>query len=370
MTKKIAFIRKTLVPLASVKLQHALQDQFPEYKVNLIDITEIIKARKDILILNALYTFLEYGIPIIRRKKKFKACFFRTRYIFYKIKKLMANYLADEDYVFSVQMQSLYDASKPGLPHFIYTDHTHLANYDYPEVDQSKLYPKWVNLEQNIYKNATLVFTRSQNITRSVVNQYNCSPEKVICVYAGSNVEVKKVPDDKDYTNKHILFIGKDWQRKGGPDLLEAYKIVLKTHPTAQLTIVGCSPDVDVPNCKIVGRIPLEQVNTYFEDASVFCMPTKLEPFGIVFLEALSYKLPVVATNIGAIPDFIFNNQNGYLVSPGDVNALAQALIKLLNSPEKCKEFGQEGYKIVNRLYIWENTGSLMKKHILSALNK
>ena len=76
------------------------------------------------------------------RKRKFRECFFGTRYIFYKIKELMADYLSSDEYLFSVQMQSLYDASKDGLPNFVYTDHTFLANLYYPDFDRSKFYPE------------------------------------------------------------------------------------------------------------------------------------------------------------------------------------------------------------------------------------
>ena len=132
---------------------------------------------------------------------------------------------------------------------------------------------------------------------------------------------------------------------------------------------MGCSPKVDVPNCTVVGRIPLEQLNKFYEQASVFCLPTKLEPFGIAFIEALSYKLPIVATNIGAIPDFVVDGQNGYLVSPGSASEIARAIDKLLDSPANCKIFGQQGYSLVKEKYTWENTGALMRQHILSALD-
>lgn len=371
MAKKIAFIRKTLVPLASVNLRAALQEQFPEFDVELIDITQIIKKRIDILVVNTLYTLMEYGWVLMHRKRKFRECFFGTRYLFHKIKELMAERLSIDEYLFSVQMQSLYDASKAGLPNFVYTDHTFLANLTYPDYDRSAFYPDWlINLERQIYANATIVFTRSSNITCSLIEQYGCPQEKVVSVYAGSNLKEVHVPDEKEYTNKNILFVGIDWRRKGGPELVEAFKQVLKVHPDAQLTIVGCSPKIDVPNCQVVGRIPLDQLNEYYEHASIFCLPTKLEPFGIAFIEALSFKLPIVATNIGAIPDFVLNNQNGYLVSPGCVNELTCALNKLLDSPETCKEFGQRGYTYVKDKYTWENTGSLMKEHILAALHR
>ena len=81
------------------------------------------------------------------------------------------------------------------------------------------------------------------------------------CVYAGSNTTIKPVAlDNRHYGNKQILFVGVDWQRKGGPELIEAFKRVLQKHPDARLAIVGCSPELSTPNCDIVGRVPVDQV--------------------------------------------------------------------------------------------------------------
>ena len=99
-------------------------------------------------------------------------------------------------------------------------------------------------------------------------------------------------------------------------------------------------------------------------------MPTKREPFGLVYLEAMLYRLPVVATNIGAIPDFVQNDTNGYLVEPGDVKGIAEALIKLLDNPQKCMTFGEYGYKLVTEKYTWEMVGKRMKEYITKSIGK
>lgn len=359
-----------MVPLASIHVQKILEEQFPEYKVELIDITRILIKRPGILIVNGFYTLKEYWRMLVQRKKKFKECFFSTSYIFHKIKVLMEGYLSLDDYVFSFQMQSLYDASKEGLPNFVYTDNTILANLDSSIADKSALFPDWfIELEGQIYKNARIVFVRSNNVARSLVKQYGYPQEKVKMVFAGSNVQRRYDRKfDKEYTNKNILFVGIDWYRKGGPELVDAFRRVLESHPTAQLIIVGCIPKVDVPNCTVVGKVSLERLNEYYEQASIFCLPTRMEPFGIAFLEAMEHKLPIVTTKTGAIPDFVIDGKNGYLIPIGDVHKIASAINKLLNSPEVCKEFGEKGYSILEEKYTWNNTGKLIKKHIVSAL--
>src|SRR5690606_13395744 len=116
-------------------------------------------------------------------------------------------------YVFSFQLQSLFDASLPGLPHYVYTDHTHLANLEYPQFDRRKLHtPAWIKLEKSVYDNARRVFTRSTNILRSLVRDYGCPPEKLKCVYVGVNVKTSDLAKaEKGIEGKNILFVGLDW---------------------------------------------------------------------------------------------------------------------------------------------------------------
>jgi glycosyltransferase involved in cell wall biosynthesis len=110
-------------------------------------------------------------------------------------------------------------------------------------------------------------------------------------------------------------------------------------------------------------------VEKYYCRASIFCLPTRLEPFGIVFLEAFAHKLPVVATRIGAIPDFVIPGESGYLVEPGEIDGLAQALNQLLGDPEKCRTWGRKGYEIVQENYTWEKVGQRLHETISMALS-
>jgi glycosyltransferase involved in cell wall biosynthesis len=311
-----------------------------------------------------------YGWEIISQRKRFKRCFWRTPFIFLQMRQLIQEVLFNDTFLFTFQMQSLFDASIRGVPHFVYTDHTHLVNLTYPDFDQSNLYNQgWIDLERTIYSNASLIFVRSSNIVASLISDYYCSSSKVVCAYAGSNAvdQVAELSRAK-YENKHILFVGIDWERKGGQDLIEAFELVRQVHSDALLTIVGCWPQIDSPNCRVIGRVPVDAVAKYFQEASVFCLPTHLEPFGVVFVEAMASRLPIVATNVGAIPDFVHDGVSGFLVKPRDVQGIADALITLISDPHKAREFGEKGYKLAQHRYSWKAVGNLMRKHILETI--
>lgn len=368
-TPKIAFIRKGPWPLANVSTAKTLQKHFPEYSVEEIDLIPIMRRDLRLVARNSLALLREYGPDVALRRKGVKEAFLITSYLFRVIKRMMAERLRGGDYAFSFQMQSLFDASVPGLPHFVYTDHTLLANKQYPGYHPRQLYhPAWMQLEPSIYQNATLVFTRSSHVSRSMIEDYGCDPARVKCVYAGSNAPVnpQAAPAER-YASQNILFVGIDWERKGGPELAAAFALVRATHPAATLTIVGCNPPITDPGVQVVGRVPVAELPQYYQNAAVFCMPTKLEPFGIVIVEAMAYGLPVVATNLGAMTDMVVPGKNGALVEPGTVFELAAALSTIIGDPARCQRYGARSSEIAAR-YNWDAVGQRMRDHIRAVL--
>jgi glycosyltransferase involved in cell wall biosynthesis len=366
--KRIAFIRPKAWPLANQIVEGILREQFPDHEVDTIEVSHLVRRRPDLVLVNSIATAILYGKDIVHGRKKFRLAFWRTPFIFRQVKRLVQERIAAGTYVFTFQMQSLFDASTPGIPHFVYTDHTHLENRHYTNIPN--LYsPRWIELERQIYQNAAITFLRSSNVRRSVIDEYACPPEKAILVYAGCNAKVSQVKTaNNDYAHPVILFVGLDWKRKGGPDLVEAFKIVRETLPEARLTIVGANPDLQVPGCTVIGKIPPEQLDRYYQEASLFCLPTYLEPFGIVFIEAMAAHLPIVATRVGAIPDFVEEGRNGIMVEPGDIPGLANSLLRLLKDPELCHSFGESSFQLTLDRYSWEAVGEKFKQNILKVL--
>jgi glycosyltransferase involved in cell wall biosynthesis len=211
-----------------------------------------------------------------------------------------------------------------------------------------------------------MVFTMSDATRRCLVDEYGIPETQVASVRAGPNAPAAAdgaaSPPDR-YESQRILFVGAQWERKGGPELVAAFERVLGSHPRAQLVIVGCSPALELPNCEVVGPVPVGQVGSYYDRASVFCMPTRREAYGIVFLEALTRGLPVVATKLEPILELVAEGENGYLVEVGDVDALTSRLTALLDDPEACRRFGVAARRS-GKSYSWQRTAQTMLRHI------
>jgi glycosyltransferase involved in cell wall biosynthesis len=89
-----------------------------------------------------------------------------------------------------------------------------------------------------------------------------------------------------------------------------------------------------------------------------------------VFIEAMSYGLPVLATRVGAIPDFVTPGENGYLVTPGDVDTLAERLIALLGNPDLLRDFGNHSRQLVKERYNWESVAEKIRHRIMTDMGE
>lgn len=366
----IAYIKIGLNSTTNRSVENLLRHAFPDLTLETFDVThDLFHSRLLAALFMTIFTLREYGS---RHGTLFSAPW-RNTYTagyFRMVQRLVRNRLIPRRYAFTFQTQSLFDASLPDVPNFVYTDHTHLANLTYPDFDRHSLASSaWLACEREIYQNAKMTFTMSSNISQSLIHDYQCPPNKIACVYGGSNLPaMPPAPAAKDYTKQNILFVGIDWERKRGPDLLTAFEKVIRTHPKASLTIAGCSPQTRLANVKVLGPCGPEKIARLYEEATIFCLPTRREPFGIAFIEAMSYGLPVIGTNLGAQPDFILPDRNGLLVEPGDVASLAQALDRLLADVDRRRRFGQCGYDLASKTYTWNNTSTLIQKNIQQCL--
>ncbi len=246
------------------------------------------------------------------------------------------------------QTQCLFDARVGTTPLVLYTDNTmrNRINRSAAHVGGSDA---MVALEGKVYRGADAIGVSAGHVRQSLVEDYGVSPDRVSVTYIGANGPRPRPAPVERYASRHILFVGIDWERKGGPTLVKAFEIVANRIPDARLTVVGCRPDVSHPRVTILGRVPPEQVATLMAEAAVFCMPSLVEPSSVAALEAARAELPIVATHVGGFLDSVDHGTTGLLVAPGDAEALADALIRLLEDPAECRRMGEAGAKWVAR---------------------
>ena len=369
---RIAYITKGNFSFTNIRVLECLHRDFPEFEIERIDMAELLQENKLFALLNIFHTFRLYGWDLLSRRRLFRDCYYRTSYLFKAVKEKIRSRLEGGNYLFALQTQSLLDFSVPGIPNFVYTDHTHLTNLCYPAFDPDQLYPRWwIDLEREIYANAARVFVMTQHVKRSLVEDYGCEPSLVDCIYAGGNMWKfleEAGPSEPVEREQRILFVGLEWERKGGPQLLEAFLSITDDFPEAKLVIVGSSPEVDHPNVEILGRVPLAEVRKQYLRAQIFGFPTRVEPSGLVVIEAMMHRLAVVGTPVGNIAEMVRPGENGVLVAVGDIPGTAAALADLLKDPEKCRRLGDNAYDSVSVDYTWTAVGPKLRKGIEETL--
>lgn len=363
---RIAFVRMAPHPIPNRLLPPELEAAFPDGRVDVIDVGAVVRRDPLTWLVNPFFMLREHSGKLLRGALNPRQAFFTTSFAFRRMSRAGRRVVSRGGYLFSFQIQSLFDAHSDGTPHFVYTDHTHLTNLDYPDFDERLLRCEaWMKLERRLYRDAARLFTRSENVSRTLVERYDVPAERVVCVGAGTNARPPETaPVRAADAPARILFVGRDWQRKGGPELIEAFRRVRERHPEVCLCIVGSSPDVDAPGVEVVPQCPVEEIHRHYAEASIFCLPSRLEPFGVAYLEAMHHGLPVIGTRMGAVPELVEDGVVGFVVDVGDVDALSDRLERLVADASLCREMGARAARRARERYTWRAVAMRMVESI------
>ncbi len=188
-----------------------------------------------------------------------------------------------------------------------------------------------------VVRAARLVTTVSEALA---IEAHRLGAREVRVVPVGVDVpDVTVEPDDPP----HVLFVGRLSEEKGVLELLEAARGL-------PLVVVGDGPLRErVPDA--VGFVPRSELANYLDRAAVVVCPSRREGYGVVAREAMAHGRPVVATDVGGLPEAVIDGQTGLLVQPGDAAALRSALDRLLGDAELRARLGAAGRERVRERF-------------------
>jgi len=172
-----------------------------------------------------------------------------------------------------------------------------------------------------------------------------------------------------------LLFVGRLVEKKGAEYLIRALPAVLQNFPQATLLIVGegaLSQDLRnlasvlgvSPSIRFLGRLPNQDLPSYFMAADVFVGPSIVdakgdtEGLGIVFLEAAAASLPIVGTGVGGSGEFLVEGVTGILVPQRDPYSLGQAICQVLAEPELRNRLGWAARQKVVESFTWQQVAA------------
>lgn len=162
-----------------------------------------------------------------------------------------------------------------------------------------------------------------------------------------------------------ILTVAKLYPRKGLDVLLEAIHKLKHAHSQYQFVIAGDGPeevrlkqaaaDLGIHHCvHFLGDVGADVIPVLFKNCEFFVLPSRVEPFGIVLLEAMVFGKAIVATTAGGIPEFIKDGHNGLLVATEDSQSLAEKIDRLICDKNLRETIGKNGRMVVEQQYNYD----------------
>lgn len=218
-------------------------------------------------------------------------------------------------------------------------------------------------------QNSDAVITNSQFTEKKVKEAVGETSIDIIPF--GCPIEMNTVPERSGSDTPKILFVGRFIERKGIEYLIDAFDLIRK-ECAAELLIVGSgfleeslAQKIDEmalgESVKLMTRVGNDEIAELYASASVFVLPAIIdskgdtEGLGVVLIEALTFGLPVVASNVGGIPDVIIDGKTGLLVPEKSPVLLKEAILKVLRNPELATRLVAEGQAHILSEFSWKS---------------
>ncbi len=221
---------------------------------------------------------------------------------------------------------------------------------------------KW-KLNRNIFQAAQHIVTWSEWAKEGLIAEYEVPAARISVIPPGVNVSAWANPQLRPDNAVKILFVGGNLERKGGLLLLEAFRNLRQSAANLELHLVTkdelpTEPGLFIYNNMQPNSQPLKRL---YHDSDIFCLPTYGDCLPMVLSEAGAAGLPAVSTQVAAIPELVRDGESGFIVPPGDVEALTIALRDLIHNPDLRRHQGVRATELVQKRYDAErNVGKLL----------
>jgi len=213
----------------------------------------------------------------------------------------------------------------------------------------------------------------SNYVRRSTMEVYpGFDSRKIVVIHGGVDVTMSQLREKKRSDSMTILSVGPLIPLKGHKDTIDAMKEVVKAFPNCRLVIIGEGGEKDglmrqvAENglqrfVSILDILPHEELLRLMSICDIFVLPSWAEGLGIVYLEAMTFGVPVIGCKGQGIEDIVSHGETGFLVEPKNPRQLTSLLLELLRDEEVRRKVGEAGQEVVLKNYQWANNAA---KHI------
>ncbi|MGB8645495.1 MAG: glycosyltransferase family 4 protein [Anaerolineae bacterium] len=219
------------------------------------------------------------------------------------------------------------------------------------------------------------VITVSNYMANEVRDYFQLPVDKTDVVYNGVETAPFDALDGMDLSadrlrwaqpeEQLVFFVGRMNFEKGAHVLVEAAPRVLASRPGVKFVLAGTGPMIDnlrrrvyelgiTDKVQIAGFVPDDDRNRLLRMADVAVFPSLYEPFGIVALEAMAARCPVVVSDVGGLREVVRHEQTGIIVHPEDPDSLTWGILRALEDPQGAAARAARAYQIVRSDYCWD----------------
>lgn len=217
--------------------------------------------------------------------------------------------------------------------------------------------------QYNEYQHACASFFMSRWVKDIMSDFHPDVASKMAHIGGGTNIDVNRIDLSKKEGNK-FLFIGRDFERKAGDLVIEAFKILKAQYmPNAELHMAGCQSQESANGIVYYGDVDYDKVSELLNKCDVFCMPSRFEAYGLVFVESLIYGLPCIGRRFFEMPHFIEEDKEGALIENEDPKILAHKMFEIISNKEMIKGIQARQAEYIER-YSWDSVAKRAKEVI------
>ena len=200
------------------------------------------------------------------------------------------------------------------------------------------------------------IFVHGKALRDTLVKNYRVPEENVHVIPIGEHEVAPFMAFEQEGLEpdgRRVLFFGRIHRYKGLDYLIQAEPLITREIPDARIVIAGTGEDFSRYEKAMAGRdafevynyrIPYEEGARLFQQASIVALPYLEASQSGVIPTAYGFRRPVVATDVGSLPEIVDDGETGYIVPPRDPEALATAIVRLLRDPGACRRMGEQGY--------------------------
>ncbi len=206
----------------------------------------------------------------------------------------------------------------------------------------------WLN--KRCYEKAAHLITWSDWARDGLVEQYGISAEKITTIAPGVNINEWQSHSARTSGDcVRVLFVGGNLDRKGGHLLLEAVRTLRNEQYPIELHLVTKDKVASEPNVIVYNDMQpnSDRLKALYHQCDIFCLPTRGDCLPMVLAEAGATGMPIVSTDVAAIPEIVRNGETGFVVPPDDTAALVQALRRLVVNADLRATFGANAATLI-----------------------